>query len=133
MSYYLCFKKGGKNIINFCRCTELYGCFPNAPWDEWKQVTVEELKQGRETCQDKISITSRQIEKYEKLLNGLTDYEDRANAIDLLTDYEDALDELRKVLVQIDMLISICEEKQTIHNTKEDCYEEESLMEWGIF
>ena len=133
MSYYLCFRKGGKDIINFCRCTELYACYSeDAPWDAWKQVTVEELKQGKENCQDKIKFTSKQIEKYEKLLDGLANYEDRVDAIDILTAHEDALVEYQRVLVQIDMLIDICEEKQTTYEG-ENYHAEESPMEWGIF
>jgi hypothetical protein len=136
MSYYLCFRKGGKDIINFCRCTKLYGCLNEfAPWDKWEEVSLDDLNAGKEVCYKEIERISIDLDKCERLLSGNLDYENRVSTIDAIVDYENDLKDFQEILVQIDMLISICKQKQHIEPEEEygEWQEEDSPMEWGIF
>lgn len=136
MSYYLSFRKGGKDIINFCRCTKLYGCLNHfASWEKWTRVSIEELQAGKETCYKEIKSLNEDLYRYEKIISGNLTYEDRASCVDAILECENDIKDFQKVLIQIDMLIEICNQKQNIEPEEEygEWQEEDSPMEWGIF
>lgn len=136
MSYYLCFRKGGKDIVSYCRCAQLYQCLHEfAPWEKWEKVSVENLQAGKEICYKKLKRLNEDLYKYEKILSGNLTYEDRYSVVDAIIETENDIADFQKVLVQIDMLIDICNQKQNIEPEEEygDWREEERPMEWGIF
>ena len=136
MSYYLCFRKGGKDIISFCRCTKLYNCLNDfAPWEKWTKVSVEELQAGKEICYKEIEKINTDLYKYEKLLSTNLKYEDAESVVDAIAECDSDLVYFQETLVQIDMLISIYKQKQNIEPEEEygEWQEEDSPMEWGIF
>ena len=136
MSSYLCFRKGGKDIISYCCCTKLSQCFDDfAPWEKWERVSVKDLEFGKDICHKELKILNEDLYKYENILAGKLTYEDRSSVVDAVIETENDIDDVQKVLAQIDMLIDICNQKQIIEPEEEggEWQEEESPMEWGIF
>lgn len=136
MSYYLCFRKGGKDIINFCRCTKLYGCLHAfAPWGRWEEVSVEKFQEGKEICYKEIESLNENLYRYEKIISGNLTYEDRVSCVDAILECKNDIEDFQRVLIQIDMLIEICNKKQDIEPEEEygEWQEEDSPMKWGIF
>ena len=136
MSYYLHFRKGGKDIVSYCRCTRLYQCLHElAPWEKWERVSIKDLELGKDICHKELKRLNEDLYKFEKILSGNLTYEDRYSVVDAVIETENDIDDFQKILAQIDMLIDICNQKQITEPEEEggDWQEEESPMEWGIF
>ena len=130
MSYYLFFRKGGVNICNFCRVTELFRAFDgNAPWDKWEVMDKSEFQKARDNLKFRKDEIEDNIDTYTRLFEA-TEGPDRVDYLLSVKELEKDLELVEEAYIQLNMLENIWEETS---------FDEEGNSgphmptEWGIF
>jgi hypothetical protein len=130
MSYYLCFKKGGVQIYNSCRCTRLYGAFQNAPWDKWEKMAITEFENARhKLIRDRESLEDSK-DTYIQIFESETNRESKFELIDAIKEFTRDIKEIDTTLIQIDMLEDIWREGEY---SEDEAKRANVGLEWGIF
>ena len=125
MSYVLCFRKGGVDILSLGTSHPLAIAFQNKPYDEFKPMP-------KTAFADAMHILIRQNESFEddaemlvKMLEYSTDWEERWDIVTRLNDIKKERRAIEKAKIMLEMLEMIWEEGSSSDG------DTNSGLEWG--
>ena len=106
MSSYLSFRKNEVDLCSFSRKTKIYQAFPNAPYDEWKVVSADNLRTGIANLKEERENAVKQKQIYERMAtNGHLSYDDLYQISSNIQECEEEIEEINAAIVKIALLI----------------------------
>ena len=123
MGYNIYFKKGDTTICSFSRLTELFQAFDViVTYEEWTELERKDLREAKDSLQDRIDFYVEEISRLEKVLEGLTNYEDRYAVVKDISDFKQSLQSCYETKPMIDMLMEILEQNDFETNQRVPLY-----------
>lgn len=127
MSYCLTFRKGGVEILSLGTGHCLSTAFENKPWtDEWKKMSKSEFANATVHLIREDESLINDIDIYNRMLEGISNFEERYDLIARIKDLERERKEVAKAKIMLGMLKMIWEEGECTNN------EDNVGLEWRV-
>lgn len=127
MSATLCFRKGGVEILSIGTGHPLAMAFINKPYDKWEKMKESEIDFALDTIRNKIDCLNNELSVCERVLGGLTDWEERFELAKQMNDIELEIEQVKSTVPMIKLLQMIWDEGRYTEN------ESNMGLEWGVF
>lgn len=127
MSSELCFRKGGVDILSIGTGHPLAMAFIGKPCDKWAKMKETEFNYALEIIHERIDSLNQELSMYNRVLEGLTNWEDRFELAKQMNDTELEIEHVKSAIPMVKLLHMIWEEGR--YTEKENILG----LEWGIF
>lgn len=127
MSATLCFRKSGIEILSIGTGHPLAMAFINKPHEKWAKMKETEFDFAFEVIQNRIDCLNNELSVCGRVLDGLTDWEERFELAKQMNDIELEIEQVKSTVPMVKLLQMIWDEGRYIEN------ESNMGLEWGVF